>query len=565
MLLHMKATALQLICRVAVLIWAISPLLATEAPTPLQQAYLKASNTGGAHNEIPVGDEFGYSVAISGDTIVVGASLEDSDATGVNGNQTNDNAEYAGAVYVFVRTGTNWLQQAYLKASNTGAGDAFGESVALDGDTLIVGASAEDSAATGVNGNQSNNDFGAAGAAYVFVRTGTNWSQQAYLKASNAGASDFFGWSVALSGDTAVVGALNESSSATGVNGDQSNNNASRSGAVYVFVRTGTNWVQQAYLKASNTGIRDEFGRDVAVFGDTVVVGAHREDSSGAGVNGNQNSDSATDAGAAYVFVRDGTNWTQQAYLKASDADANDQFGNSVAVSGDTVAVGARFAAADGGGAVYVFGRDETNWAEQAYLKASNPGPSDVFGSSLSMSGDAMVVGAYEEDSDATGVNGDQTNNNAYNSGAAYVFVRNDTNWVQQAYLKASNPGLTDEFAFSVSMSGNTVVVGAAFEDSSTTGINGDQSDNSAVNSGAAYVFTGFCFGPRLTVMADGSNGYFIRYTAVAGHTYRLHRTTNLTDSWSTTATVTAASSGLAEFHDTNAPVGQAFYRVTQD
>ena len=561
------AAALQLICPVAVFIWAISTLLAAEAPTPLQQAYLKASNTGGAPNEISVGDEFGYSVAISGDTIAVAASLEDSDATGVNGDQTNDNAEYAGAVYVFVRSGTNWIQQAYLKASNTGAGDAFGESLALDGDTLIVGASYEDSSTTGVNGNQSNNDFGAAGAAYVFVRTGTNWTQQAYLKASNSGAQDHFGWSVALSGDTAVVGAYLEASGATGVNGDQNDNGANGAGAAYVFVRDGTNWTQQAYLKASNTGNADRFGRSVGVSGNVVVVGAPNEDSNAIGVNGNQSNNSAANAGAAYIFVRNGTNWAQQVYLKASDVHANDQFGYSVAVLGETVAVGARFAPADGdgGGAVYVFGRDGTNWAEQAYLKASNPGQVDVFGSSLSMSGEAMVVGAYEEDSDATGVNGDQTNNNAYNSGAAYVFVRNNTNWVQQAYLKASNPGFTDEFAFSVSMSGNTVVVGAPFESSNATGVNGDQSDNSAVYSGAAYVFAGFAFGPRLTLMPDGSSGYFVRFNAVTGDTYQLQRTTNLSDGWSTNATISALSSGLAEFHDTNAPVGKAFYRVVRE
>src|SRR5688572_21419857 len=138
-------------------------------------------------------------------------------------------------------------QQAYLKASNTGAIDVFGWAAAVEGDTVVVSAYAEDSNATGVNGNENNNSADFAGAVYVFVRNGTNWTQQAYLKASNTGANDHFGWSLAISGDTVVVGAGGEASNATGVNGDQSNNSAPGSGAVYVFVRNGTNWMQQAY------------------------------------------------------------------------------------------------------------------------------------------------------------------------------------------------------------------------------------------------------------------------------------------------------------------------------
>src|SRR5258706_878753 len=165
-------------------------------------------------------------------------------------------------------------QQAYLKASNTGPGDRLGGSVAISGDTMVVGAYLEDSSATGVNGNQSDNNAVDSGAVYVFVRSGTNWSQQAYLKASNTGPGDGFGWFVAISGDTIVVAAPFEDSNTTGVNGNQGNNNATDSGAVYAFVRNGTNWSQQAYLKASNTGASDYFGWSVALSDDTVVVGA---------------------------------------------------------------------------------------------------------------------------------------------------------------------------------------------------------------------------------------------------------------------------------------------------
>ncbi len=234
-------------------------------------------------------------------------------------------------------------QQAYLKASNTEAGDSFGHSVAVSGNTVVVGAFDEASTATGVNGNGSLGGASGSGAAYVFVRNGTTWSQQAYLKASNTGAGDSFGVSVAVSVDTVVVGATGEESDATGVNGDQSDNSAPDSGAAYVFVRSGTTWSQEAYLKASNTGQADLFGGSVAVLGDTLVVGAQGEDSNATGVNGIQSDNSAPSSGAAYVFVRNGTTWSQAAYLKPSNTDPEDMFGISVSASvdGDTVVVSA--------------------------------------------------------------------------------------------------------------------------------------------------------------------------------------------------------------------------------
>jgi hypothetical protein len=333
-------------------------------------------------------------VSTSGDAIVVGAHYEDSNATGVNGDQNNNGAENSGAAYVFVSVGngTTWTQQPYLKASNTGAADYFGTSVSISGDTIVVGAYGEDSNATGVNGDQNNNDASLSGAAYVFVRDG---------------------------------------------NGYQSNNDALDSGAVYVLVRVGIVWTQQAYLKASNTVFSSSFGYSVSISEDTIVVGTYQEDSNATGVNGDQNNNDASSSGAAYVFVRDWSTWTQQAYLKASNTDAGDYFGYSVSISGDTI-----------------------------------------------------VVGAYQEDSNATGVNGDQdNNNNTSNSGAAYVFVRVGTIWTQQAYLKASNTGAGDYFGIAVSVSGDTIVVGADVEDSNATEVNGDQDNDGATNSGAAYVF----------------------------------------------------------------------------
>jgi uncharacterized repeat protein (TIGR02543 family) len=452
-----------------------------------QQAYLKASNTA-------ADDSFGESVAISGDTVVIGASTEDSSATGVNGNQGDNSAQSSGAAYVFVRSGSTWSQQAYLKASNTGAGDSFGCSVAVSGDTVVVGAPHESSSATGVNGNQTNNSAQYSGAAYVFVRTGTVWSQQAYLKASNTGADVFFGTSAAVSGDTVVVGAWREGNTA--------------SGAAYVFVRDGTTWSQQSYLKASNAGTSDAFGYSVAVSGDTVVVGAYLEASNATGVNGNQWNDLNESSGAAYVFVRSGSTWSQQAYLKAFNNGAGGWlggwFGYSVAISGDTVVVGAineqsSATGVDGNqtdnplqssGAAYVFVRNGTTWNRQAYLKASNTGFQDLFGISVAVSGDTVVIGAEREDSGATGTNGNQADNSVEDSGAAYMFVRTGTTWSQHGYIKASNTRAGDcYFGNSVAVSGDTIVVGGQMESSNADGVNGNQADNSATNAGAAYVF----------------------------------------------------------------------------
>ena len=462
-----------------------------------QQAYLKASNTG-------IGDHFGYAMSLSGDTLVVGAPYEDSNAIGVNGNQTNNSASTSGAVYVFTRNGMTWSQQAYLKASNTEAEDQFGSAVSLSGDTLVVGVPYEDSNAVGVNGNQADNSFNQSGAAYIFIRSGTNWSQQAYLKASNTEAEDYFGTTVSLAGDTLVIGATLEDSNATDVNGNQADNSLNQSGAVYVFSRSGTNWSQQAYLKASNTGAFDGFGSSVSVFGDTLVVGAVGESSNTTGINGNQANNSAGSSGAAYVFTRSGTDWSQQAYLKASNTDGSDNFGSAVSLSGDTIVIGAHFEdsnttgvngnqadnSAGASGAVYVFTRSGGIWNQQAYLKASNTGTFDFFGLAVSISGDMLVVGAFGESSNATGIDGNEVDNSAFSSGAAYVFTRTGTIWSQQAYLKASNTEGEDYFGWAVLIDGDTIVAGADEEDSSTIGVNGNGANNTGFVSGAAYVYS---------------------------------------------------------------------------
>jgi hypothetical protein len=447
--------------------------------------YFKASNTR-------PGADFGFAVALSSDTLAVGSTRETSLATGVNGDQTGSGLKDVGAVYVFTRAGSTWAQQAYLKASNARANSLFGFALALSGDTLAVGAISESSNAVGVNGVQSDMSAFSAGAVYVFRRSGTTWSQEAYVKASNARASSQFGWSVALDVDTLAVGALSESSAATGVNGNQADTTAGGAGAVYVFARAGVTWTQEAYLKASNTRQSASFGTAVALSGNTLAAMAPTETSAAVGVGGNQADVSAPNAGAAYVFTRSGTTWSQEAYIKASNTAASARFGTSAALAGDTLVVGApgESSAATGingnqadrsapfAGAAYVYRRSGTSWAQEAYVKASNTSAQAVFGSAVAVTGDVLVVGAF-----ADGSADDR-------AGAAYAFTRSGATWSELRRLVSANPRGQAFFGWSVAISGNGVAVGARGESGAATGVNGDQSFSAAqFGSGAAYAF----------------------------------------------------------------------------
>jgi len=473
--------------------------------------YFKASNSQSF-------DSLGFSLALSadGNTMAVGAPDEDSNATGVDGDQADNSAPFAGAVYVFVRDGTQWSQQAYLKASNAQADDKFGYCLDLsfDGATLAVAAVGESSSATGIDGNQNDNSASRSGAVYVFTRTAGQWSQQAYVKASNARERDAFGASLGLSADGATlgVGAPFESSSATGVGGNQGDNGANFAGAVYVFTRDAAQvWSQQAYVKASNTQAGDNFGFSLGLSldGNTMAVGAVEEASGATGIDGDQADNGANGAGAAYVFTRTAGQWLQQAYVKASNTEAADAFGFSLALSGDgdTLAVGApnedSSARGVGGaqgdnsalfaGAAYIFRRTAGQWLQQAYVKASNAETLDQFGSALALDSDGstLVVSGPGDDSRATGVGGDQADNSTSVAGAAYVFARTTGQWSQQAYVKAPNADISDQFALSLalSMDGTTLAVTAPGESSSATGVGGDQTNNDATRAGGAYVF----------------------------------------------------------------------------
>ncbi len=442
-----------------------------------QQAKLTASD--GAS-----GDQFGFSVSLNGDTAVVGAF---------------GNGSGQGAAYVFVRSNGNWVQQAKLNASDGASGDNLGISVSVNGDTALVGASSQASAQgaayvfvrSGTSWTQqakltasdgaSGDQFGASvsvmadtaavgspgrgsrqGGAYVFVRTGGNWTEQAKLAASDGAAGDSFGNSVSVSGDTVAIGAMAKGGTI---------------GAAYVFKRTGTNWGQQAELTAADGRPRDQFGRYVSVDGNTVVSGAN---------SGPPNT------GAAYVFVSSGATWSQQAKLLAVFGGGGDEFGYSIAVSGDTIIAGAPLQANHKGHA-YAFVRAGTNWTQQADFGAPDAASGDYFGWFVSVNGDTAVVGAIFADSF---------------QGAAYVFVRSATGWTQQAKLTASDRAGGDIFGASVSIDGETAVVGAS---------------EKASNTGAAYVFvrTGSTWTQQAKLTApDGAAGdFFGESVAVSGDT----------------------------------------------
>jgi hypothetical protein len=462
------------------------------------RAYLKASNTGS-------GDSFGANIALSGDTLAVGVPAESSDALGIGGVQTNDNAVMSGAVYVFARVGETWTQQAYLKAGNAQAGDAFGSSVALDGNTLVVGAPGEvgDGIYNTTTSSKLNENAADSGAAYVFARSSGRWTQQDYLKAIPAGPGDAFGTNVAVKGNTALIGAPGEDSSATGIDGNKADEGALSSGAAYVFTRTGsTYWSALAYLKANNTGAGDGFGTRVALTSGLAVVAAPGEDGPGTGTSGDAHSDGATDSGAVYAFSRAGTGWTFDAYLKASNTDAGDGFGKSLALQDDELVVGAPDEASRGGGndpapsddtvwsagAAHVFTRASGSWRSGAFLKAQFPKAGARFGSAVSVATDVLAIGAPGDSS--AGVNGgaDPLSHAAALSGAVHLFGRTERGFEQQAFLKPENSESSDAYGTALALSTDTLVVGAPGEDSGASGVGGRPSDNSVKDSGAVYV-----------------------------------------------------------------------------
>jgi hypothetical protein len=321
-------------------------------------------------------------------------------------------------------SGLSAEQQAKLSVSEGADNDSFGDSVAISGDTAVVGADWDDVGATRDQGS-----------AYVFVRSGATWTRQATLNAADGASWMCFGSSVAISGDTIVVGALYAT---VGSNTEQ--------GAVYVFTRSGTTWSQQAKLTADDGDDYDWFGRAVAMSGETVVIGAMGDD---VGAN--------VDQGCAYVFTRSGGVWSRQAKIAATDGAGGDLFGGSVAISGDAAVVGAQrddIATAADQGSAYVFTRTAAAWSQTQKLMAADGAAEDWFGCAVALAGDTAVIGAVIDD---IGTSTDQ--------GSACVFVRNGDVWGQQQKLVASGGDVDDQFGCSVAIAANVAVVGARYDD----------------------------------------------------------------------------------------------------
>jgi hypothetical protein len=360
-------------------------------------------------------DYFGRGVALDGDTAIVGAP---------------ENINAPGSAYVFTRVGSSWTEQTKILASDGYVGDGFGWDVALEGDTMVIGAPYD------------YDNGGLSGSAYVFTRVGTVWTEQAKLLASDGVTFAKFGRSVALDGDTLVIGAPGD------------DDNGEGSGSAYVFTRSGGVWTEQAKLSISDGGQFDYFGWDVALDGDMAIIGRF-QDMNGPGL------------GSAYVFTRTGGAWTEETRLLASDGQPVNQFGKGVALDGDTAIVGAPRHDDNGeqSGSAYVFIRTGVLWTEEAKLLASDGAAWDYFGVSVALDGDTALVGANRD------------GGYPYYSGSAYVFTRSGGVWTEEAKLLPTDGADGDEFGQKVALNGSTALIGAARDDD-----NGDLS-------GSAFVF----------------------------------------------------------------------------
>ncbi len=369
---------------------------------------LKLTASDGSSNDI-----FGQSVALEGDVAVVGAP--------------NKNTR-RGKAYIFVRSGNTWNEQQILAPNDLAIDSFFGTSVAIEDDTIVVGA----------YGN------GVAGAVYVFVRSGNNWTQQQKLTPSDSPSLALFGRTVGINNNTIIAGAADADS---------------LRGAAYIFVRSGTTWTEQQKLftTETNTG---KFGDSVAISGDTVAIGESGDFNPQLGV-----------LGAAYIFVRSGTTWTEQQKLFASDAQGQDYFGSSILIEGDTVVVGSQSGLSAPGtkkGAAYVFVRSGTSWTQQQKLIASDGAAGDRFGISLAMSGSKLIVGA-------SGVDLNSDNNG---EGSAYIFELAGNVWNQEQKIHLAPEVQFPSFGRSVAIDGETILVGAPGENGTA-----------GAAQGAAYIF----------------------------------------------------------------------------
>jgi hypothetical protein len=382
------------------------------------------------------GDEFGLIYAagnLDGDTAIIGAWRDDHGG-GID----------AGSAYVFTRTSGTWSEQQKLVASDAAPGDRFGNFITVSGDTAFISAHLDD-----------HSGLDDAGAVYVFMNSGGTWIQHQKLIASTPVEDDWFGWGVALDGDTLVVGSGNWGFS-------------SEAGSAEVFIRSGNNWVFQQELTASDGEPNDVFGHFVAISGDTIVVSAPWDQHS-----------SLFKAGSAYVFTRSGNTWAEQQKITPGDADANDEFGICVSISGDTVMIGSKYDDHNPGqgdsGSVYVFNRLGDTWFEHQEFTSSDAVGGDHFGDALTLKGDTAIISARLDD-----------HSGYTDAGSLYVFVRSDVSWVEREKVVASDMADGDGLGWGIPVSGDTVFAGAALDDHS-----------GYVDAGSVYVF-------KLALFVDG-------------------------------------------------------------
>jgi len=373
-------------------------------------------------------DKFGWPVHISGDMAIVGARRDD------------DNGDDSGSAYIFRFDGSAWIEESKLVAGDGATDDMFGRSVSISGEKVIVGADGNDD-----NGMDS-------GSAYIYRFDGNKWIEEAKLLASDGAAYDNFGVRVSLAGDTAIVGAFRDTDNGNG------------SGSAYIYRFDGKQWIEEVKLLASDGENGDMFGRSVSTNGEIVIIGAPRD-------NGN-----GMDSGSVYIYRFDGKKWIEEVELLASDGSSMDNFGWSVCISNDMVIVGARQEGEFSHGSAYIYRFDGSAWIEEAKLLASDGSTSDEFGHSVSISGDIAIVGAGADDDIGN------------NSGSAYIYRFDGIEWVETK-LHASDAAASDNFGLTVSISGNTAIIGARNDND-----NGD-------DSGSAYIFN---FGHIWTVDDDG-------------------------------------------------------------
>lgn len=430
-----------------------SKYMLTVERTGSQEAYLKASNAS-------ADDYFGISLAASGDTLIVGATREDSGSVDA---PSSASASDSGAVYEFSSEGGEWKQLQLLKADPVQAGEAFGASVALEGDILVVGAPGADPVLWHANLAPPTR----AGAAYVFVRSNGTWGTPTRLSPSGGAPGDMFGYRIALQKDLLVVGA--PGSAVGGI----------RSGAAYVFRKSGDVWNEVQRLAPAVPVSNSRFGGAVAVDGDRLVVSAPLD------------STMADASGAAYVFAQTSGMWQEQQKLYPTPAAKDGMFGWAVAVDGGAIAVTAPTVVQSGPrGQVFLFELADGTWKAAAPLVAPYPADADLYGGAMARIGNTLVIGANGESSGAQGIAGDPSRTDAYQAGAAFMYTTTDgRTWLRTTYLKAANPDAGDCFGVAIALTDSRIFVAAPYEGSASRMINGDGNNNGAEKSGAVYVF----------------------------------------------------------------------------